>query len=134
MVLSIFYFNAGDKRLALRTVHELLNDLSLKHNAELYFTARFFYLILLIELDRSDYFEVAWLSTKRLLKNNNYQSGETEIMSQYFDSYNKLDKNGMPLSLPGIENENAIENPFFSFRNWVINKRKDNSNSNAIAS
>lgn len=134
MVLSVFYHKTGNNRTALKIVHELLNELSSRQNPSLYFTARFFYLILLIELDKKDYFEVAWLSTKRLLKSNEYSSSETNILSQFFDYYLKHEEGSFPEGLPLIIQNPKNENPFFSFQQWAINKSKNNSNRSALAS
>jgi hypothetical protein len=132
MALSVFYTMAGHHRLALKTVHSLLNELSSKQNAELYFTARFFYLLLLIELNKKDYFEVAWLSTKRLLKNNVFTSSETSALTEAFDKYNKSQSVTILIDqLSIIKNNNRPENPFFSFRKWAINKNLNNRNAMA---
>ncbi len=137
MALGVFYNKAGEHRLALKTVHDLLNELSSRQNAELYFTARFFYLLLLIELDKKDYFEVAWLSTKRLLKNNDFTSFEMEELTQAFDEYNRSqDMMHLIDHLAIIHPVNKSENPFFSFHKWAITKSVSVSkpNGNALAS
>lgn len=123
MMLSVFYHKADENRLALKTVHDLLNDLSSKQNAHLYFTARFYYLILLIELDKNDYFEVAWLSTKRLLKNSVYSSKESDILSKFFDEFHKQNKEKQLDSLLILENELSQDNPIFNFKDWAKSKR-----------
>lgn len=123
MMLSVFYHKAGENRLALKTVHDLLNDLSSKQNAQLYFTARFYYLILLIELDKIDYFEVAWLSTKRLVKNSDYSSKEINSLSIFFDDYYKQNKEEQVESLCLLEKQIVHENPFFNFKEWANSKR-----------
>jgi hypothetical protein len=127
MMLSVFYHKAGENRIALKTVHDLLNELSIKQNQSLYFVARFFYLLLLIELNKKDYFEVAWLSTKRLLKNSNYSNSESEVLSDLFDGYLKDDASFSEL-LKKAEKEFISENSFFDFKEWTQNKRNELNN------
>jgi hypothetical protein len=127
MMLSVFYHKAGENRIALKTVHDLLNELSIKQNQSLYFVARFFYLLLLIELNKKDYFEVAWLSTKRLLKNSNYSDSESEVLSDLFDGYLKDDASFSEL-LEKAEKEFISENSFFDFKEWTQNKRNELNN------
>jgi hypothetical protein len=124
MMLSVFYYKAGENRLALKTVHDLLNELSSKQNQQLYFTARFYYLILLIELEKRDYFEVAWLSTKRLLKNSSFRSVESELLALFFDSYLKADPSFIKVLLANIEKAAFEENPFFNFKEWATSKNQ----------
>jgi len=129
MALSVFYFKAGDLRLSLKTVHELLNELSFKQNANLYFNARFFYLILLIELNKKDYFEVAWSSTKRLIKANQYQSLEVNLMTPIFNSYFKNNEEH-PIEInPNLKSPIQNENPFFDFSQWVLSKNNSKEGS-----
>lgn len=123
MMLSVFYHKADENRLALKTVHDLLNELSLKQNQSLYFIARFYYLILLIELNKKDYFEVAWISTKRMLKNSDYSNSETEALSEFFDCYIKEDGSLTDI-LERAEKAIISENSFFDFKEWLRNKRK----------
>lgn len=134
MALSVFYNKAGEHRLALKTVHSLLNELSSKQNAELYFTARFFYLLLLIELNKKDYFEVAWLSTKRLLRNNEFNNFEIEELTLAFENYNKSQDMIHFVDHLSIIHNYKTENPFFNFQNWALNKDINNANSSAMAS
>lgn len=120
MALSVFYYKSGNHRLSLKMVHELLNELSSRQNANLYFTARFFYLVLLIEMDKKEYFEVAWGSTKRLIKASDYRSDEAKMLIPIFDKYYKMsdEKSFDSIALKEVKNEN----PFFSFRQWLNSK------------
>lgn len=122
MMLSVFYHKAEEYRLALKTVHDLLNELSSKQNQKLYFTARFYYLVLLIELEKKDYFEVAWLSTKRLLKNSKYKSTDAIALTVFFDAYHKSGNSNLNESLVNVNKELLEENPFFNFKEWAQTK------------
>jgi hypothetical protein len=128
MMLSVFYHKAGDNRLALKTVHDLLNELSSKQNQQLYFSARFYYLILLIELEKKDYFEVAWHSTKRMLKTTAYKANEADVLSLFFDDYAKKESINPLSSLSIIETGMTDENPFYNFKEWAAKKRTELNN------
>ncbi len=129
MALSVFYFKADNLRLSLKTAHELLNELSFKQNAKLYFTARLFYLILLIELNKKDYFEVAWNSTKRLIKANQFQSEEVNMLAPIFNRYCKNDDEHLFENIPNLNSPIQNENPFFNFSQWVLSKNNSKENS-----
>ncbi|RLD27419.1 MAG: hypothetical protein DRI54_01095 [Bacteroidetes bacterium] len=137
--LSVYYFKAGETRTALRGVHSILNELNSKLNPEMFFAARFFYLVLLLEMEKIDYLNVAWTSTKRSLSANKSLSPEGFVLKEFFD---QVCKNGQPdlytllekliANLDNLKLNRYIE--YFDFKKWAIDKKESFQTTDAMAS
>ena len=137
--LSVYYFKAGETRTALRGVHSILNELNSKLNPEMFFAARFFYLVLLLEMEKIDYLNVAWTSTKRSLSANKSLSPEGFVLKEFFD---QVCKNGQPdlytllekliANLDNLKLNRYIE--YFDFKRWAIDKKESFQTTDAMAS
>ena len=137
--LSVYYFKAGETRTALKGVHSILNELNSKINPEMFYAARFFYLVLLLEMDKIDYLNVAWTSTKRSLLTNKNLSPEGLVLKEFFD---QVCKNGQPdlylllenliANMDVLESNNYIE--YFDFKRWAIDKKESFQTTDAMAS
>ncbi len=137
--LSVYYFKAGETRTALKGVHSILNELNSKINPEMFFAARFFYLLLLLEMDKIDYLNVAWTSTKRSLLINNKVESEGQILKGFFDQVCKNRQPDLYLLLEDLvakydvlKSSNYIE--YFDFKSWAIDKKESFQTTGAIAS
>ena len=137
--LSVYYFKAGETRTALRGVHSILNELSSKLNPEMFYAARFFYLVVLLEMDKIDYLNVAWTSTKRSLLSNKNLIPESLILKEFF---NQVCKNGHPdlfvllekliTDMDNLKSNHCIE--YFDFKKWAIDKKERFQTTDAMAS
>ena len=137
--LSVYYFKAGETRTALKGIHSILNELNSKLNPEMFYAARFFYLILLLEMEKIDYLNVAWTSTKRSLLTNNNLSPDGFVLKEFFD---QVCKNGQPdlytllekliANLDNLKLNRYIE--YFDFKKWAIDKKESFQTTDAMAS
>ena len=137
--LSVYYFKAGETRIALKGVHSILNELNSKLNPDMFFAARFFYLILLLEMDKIDYLNVAWTSTKRSLLINKSLRPEGLILKEFFD---QVCKSGHPdlyellgifiADMDKLKSFHYIE--YFDFKKWAIEKKESIQTTDALAS
>ena len=137
--LSVYYFKGGETRAALKGVHSILNELNSKSNPEMFYAARYFYLILLLEMDKIDYLNVAWTSTKRSLLTNKDDNPEGNALKAFFD---QVCKNGHPdlyallenlvANMDSLKSNHYIE--YFDFKRWAIDKKESFQTTDAIAS
>ena len=137
--LSVYFFKAGEIRTALKGVHSVLNELNSKLNPEMFYAARFFYLILLLEMDKIDYLNVAWTSTKRSLLTNKNLSHEGHVLKEFFD---QVCRNGQPelylllvnliINMDSLKSSHYIE--YFDFKRWAIDKKESFQTTDALAS
>jgi len=137
--LSVYYFKAGETRTALKEVHSILNELSSKLNPVMFYAARFFYLVLLLEMEKIDYLSVAWTSTKRSLMSNKSLSPENHILKEFFD---QVCKNGhldlyfllenLAAKMNSLKSNNYIE--YFDFKQWAIDKKENFQTTDSMAS
>jgi hypothetical protein len=137
--LSVIYFKAGKARIALQEIHSVLNELNLKMNPDMFYAARFFYLILLIELNKIDYLNVAWTSTKRSLLSKVNLNPEILVFSDFFDRICKNVQPDLFLILHGLTDDlNKLKsNPlmaYFDFGKWANDKLNSFETSGALAS
>ena len=105
----------------------------------MYYAARFFYLILLLEMDKIDYLNVAWTSTKRSLLTNKNLNPENLILKEFFDH---VCKTGHPdlyvllekliKELDMLKSNHYIE--YFDFKKWAIDKKERLLTIDAMAS
>lgn len=80
-IRSVHEYRNHNLRSALRSIHGVINEMNPRNNIHLYFAARFYYLILLWEMDKLDYLAVAWASTRRLLHTRNYNTHESKAIA-----------------------------------------------------
>lgn len=137
--LSVYYFKAGETRTALRGVHAILNELNSKMNPDMFYAARFFYLILLLEMDKIDYLNVAWTSTKRSLLSRKNLSPETLVFKAFFDKVCKTAQPDLFLLVDDlIANLNNLKvsayAEYFDFKKWAIDKKDSFKTIGALAS
>jgi hypothetical protein len=128
--LSVYYFNLGETRTALRGIHAVLNELNSKINPDMFYAARFFYLILLFEMDKTDYLNIAWNSTKRSLLSKNRLCADTLVFKEFFNRLCKNEHSDLYLlldrfidALNGLKSNTYLE--YFDFKKWAVDKREN---------
>lgn len=137
--LSVYFFKAGETRTALKGVHSVLNELNSRLNPELFYAARFFYLILLLEMEKFDYLNVAWTSTKRSLLTNKNLSQEGYVLKEFFD---QICKNVQPNLYGPLERlisdirklKSISYFEYFDFKGWAIDKIDSFQTTDSMAS
>jgi len=137
--LSVLFFKAGETRKALRGIHAILNEMNSKMNPDMFYAARFFYLILLLEMDKIDYLNIAWISTKRSLLSRKNLKPETLALKEFFNRVCKIGQPDLFLLVDDlIANLNALKSngyiAYFDFGKWAMDKKESYKISRALAS
>jgi hypothetical protein len=129
---SVFHYNRHKYRQALREIHGVMNEINPQKNIHLYFAARFYYQILLWEMEKLDYLPVAWSSTRRMLQSRNYVTDEAKVLALFFGKIQRKAQgmfteeiHSLVHQLQGLRCRPMVS--FFDFEQWAIQRVKGKS-------